>query len=392
MPDKTKKNILVITRWFPNINEPVKTIFVKNTLDAQAKNTKYKYILISPIPFFPKIKLPFIEEKYRNYSLLEYCEQCENYKVYRPRYLKLPHPLTANIEWYGYLRAVLRVIKKENLQFSLIHSHGLYPDGYVAVKIGEYFGVPVVIHLHDSYFKEIHKTYSQKIDNIMSYCERVITVSEFQKRNIVEIYNNYEKKICTIYNGVDINNFNGTHYERKEKDKLIFVGNLIDVKGVDILIHALNLLKDDISISCDIYGDGKNKEKYQDMVDKLDIGKWVKFKGWIDHDILPKLFQKYSFLVLPSRYETFGIVLIEAMACGIPVIATRVGAVSEIVSSEDVGILVEPDSPELLAEGIKNAINKDWNRELISNYAKKFSIEKTAREIEKVYDEILKSR
>lgn len=385
--------ILVITRWFPNNYEPVKCIFTKNILDAQAKYTKYNYTLISPVPYFPKVNLPFLSEKFKNFSRLPYKENRNDYDIYRPKYFKLPHPLSKELEWYTYFRAVGRVIKKERLRFELIHCHGIYPDGYVAVKIGEYFGVPVVIHLHDSYFKEIHKTYLHKIDNIMSYCKRVIAVSEFQKRNIAEIYNNYAGKICAIYNGVDINKFVGVERPPlldKNGGRIVFIGNLLDVKGIDILIRAINILKNRIPIYLDIYGDGKNKKEYQDTVNELGIGNIIKFKGLINNNVLPQYLKKYSFLVLPSRYETFGIVLIEAMACGIPVIATKVGAIPEIVASSEVGILVEPNSPELLAKGIKNAINKDWNRELIINYAKKFSIKKTAREIEKVYDEILK--
>ena len=391
--------ILVITRWFPNKYEPLKCIFTKNILDAQARYTKYQYTLISPVPYFPKRNLPFASKRFKNFSRLDYKEKGNGYEIYRPKYFKLPDPLSKELEWHTYFRAVCRVIKRERLKFDLIHSHGIYPDGYTAVKIGEYFRIPVVIHLHDSYFKKIHKTYSQKIDKIMSYCERVIVVSEFQKRNIVELYNNYAGKICTIYNGVDINKFDIAYqgleaFPTKDKNevKIVFIGNLLDVKGVDILIHALNILEDNISISCDIYGDGKNKKKCQAMVNALSLANVVKFKGFINNDILPRYLKKYSFLVLPSRYETFGIVLIEAMACGIPVIATKVGAIPEIVASDEVGILVKPNSPEALAEGIKNATKKDWDREKIRDYATKFSIEKTAIEVGNVYDEILNER
>lgn len=384
------QNILILTRWFPNKYEPLKCIFTKNILDAQVKYTKYNYTLISPVPYFPKSNLPFASKKFKNFSKLDYKEKGNGYEIYRPKYFKLPHPLLTRAEWYTYFKSVLNVVKKEKLEFSLIHSHGIYPDAYVAIKIGGYFKVPVVIHLHDSYFKKIHKSYSDKINKIMNYSERIITVSEFQKTNVVEIYNNYANKICTIYNGIDINKFNISHSDLGDQIKLIFVGNLIDVKGVDILLHAINVLKKDTHVSLDIYGSGKNSEKYKFLVNKLGIVDKVKFKGPVSNDVLPQYLQKYSFLVLPSRYETFGIVLIEAMACGVPVISTEVGAIPEIVTSNKVGILVKPNSPEALAEGIKNAIKKDWDREEIRNYATKFSVENTAIEIGNIYDEILK--
>lgn len=384
-------NILVITRWFPNKCDQAKCVFTKNILDAQVNYTNYDYTLISPTPYFPKVDLPFIPEKFKKLSKLECKENGNGYDIYRPKYFKLPYPLGKGSEWYTYFKSVLSTIKREKLSFDLIHSHGIYPDGYVAMRIAEHFGVPVIIHMHDSYFKEIHQAYRQKIDRIMGYSERIIAVSEFQKNIIVDIYDEFDEKISTVYNGIDTNKFNVADHEKKDKVKLVFVGNLIDVKAVDILIHAVNLLRTDIPVFLDIYGDGKNGKEYQDLVNKLDIADIIKFKGIVSNDVLAEYLPKYSYLVLPSHYETFGIVLIEAMACGIPVIATKVGAIPEIVTSDEVGILVEPNSPESLAEGIRKAIKKNWNRQKIREYAENFSIESTARKIEKIYYEILKA-
>ena len=93
-----------------------------------------------------------------------------------------------------------------------------------------------------------------------------------------------------------------------------------------------------------------------------------------------------DYLVLPSRHETFGIVLIEAMSCGLPVISTKVGSIPEIVTSQEIGVLVELDSPESLAKGIIKAFDKKWDRKRIRMYAEKFSIEETAKKIEEVYN------
>jgi len=381
--------ILVITSWFPNNYEPTKCIFTKNILDAQARYSKYEYKLISPIPFFPKIKLPFIKGKFKNYSLLKFSEDNYNYKTYRPRFFKLPHPLTSNIEWYGYLRSVLRVINYENLNFELVHSHGLYPDSYVAVKIAEKFKIPSVVHVHDSYLYELCERYKSQIDFIMNLSHKIIAVSDFQKDILINKYPEHSDKIITVYNGINTERFKIINYDVVGNVKLIFVGNLIKVKGVDILLRALNILKTTFKITLDIYGDGSNRIKYQDMAVQLGLSDFVNFKGIVSNDELTAVLNRYSFLVLPSRYETFGIVLIEAMACGIPVIATKVGAVPEVVSDERVGILVEPNSPEAFAEGIKKAIKTNWNRGKIWKYAQRFSIENSSTKLESIYDEIL---
>ena len=128
----------------------------------------------------------------------------------------------------------------------------------------------------------------------------------------------------------------------------------------------------------------------RDRVNRLHLTNVIKFKGVINNDVLPQYLKEYSLFVLPSRYETFGVVLIEAMASGVPIVATRAGAIPEIVSSDEVGILVEPNNPRLLAEGIKKATNRHWNRERIRDYVQKFSLEHTAKKIEKIYNNILK--
>jgi len=386
------KDVLVITRWFPNRYEPARCVFIKNLLDAQARYTRYNYTLISPVPLFPKINLPFVSKRFRNFARLDYKEQRNGYTVYRPRYFKLPHPLLKKLEWHTYLDSVLATIKKENLSFDLIHSHGLYPDGYVAVKLADYLGKPIVMHVHDSYFKKKYLVYREKIDRIMANSEKIIAVSNFQKEILIGVYPNYVTKISTIYNGIDIDKFEIGHYKKRDIVNLVFVGNLTDEKGVDILIQGIKLLQKHYNktISLDIYGEGENKKRYQSMVNRLHLTNVIKFKGVINNEVLPQYLKEYSLFVLPSRYETFGVVLIEAMASGVPIVATRAGAIPEIVSSDEVGILVEPNNPRSLAEGIKKATNRHWNRERMRDYVQKFSLEHTAKKIEKIYNNILK--
>jgi glycosyltransferase involved in cell wall biosynthesis len=157
------------------------------------------------------------------------------------------------------------------------------------------------------------------------------------------------------------------------------------------LLKALKLLNGyKYRFILDVVGNGEKQLEYITLSEKYGLGDKVSFIGEIDNASLLKKMKYYDCLVLPSRYETFGVVLIEAMSCGLPVVSTNICAIPEVVISEKVGILVESNNSKALAEGIVKAINKKWDRELIINYAKKFSIKKTAREIEKVYDEILK--
>ena len=105
--------------------------------------------------------------------------------------------------------------------------------------------------------------------------------------------------------------------------------------------------------------------------------------------LLPMLLPNYDMLILPSQYETFGIVLIEAMACGLPVIASNIAAMPEIVANDNVGYLINPEDIEEFKKTIKLVFNKIWDKQYIHKYAHTFSIEQTANTINKVYDSIL---
>ena len=386
-----KKNILIITRWFPNLAEPVKCIFTKNIVDAQAISKKYSFVVISPVPYVPNIKIPplRIYAKFREIPLVE---KTQNYKIYRPRYTKLPYPYLKGFEWYPYFFQVLKTIKKEKIKFDLIHCHGVYPDGLVGVKIGRYFDKKVILHVHESYISTAKELNIYR--NVFKHVDRIVPVSKFQSREIIKIDERLRKKCSVIYNGVKTDkkdiSLNDYLEGTNRTIRLIFVGHLIFTKGLDILLKALKFLNNcKYKFSLDVVGSGKKQLEYKTLSEKYGVGDKVSFIGEISNANVIKKMWYYDYLVLPSRYETFGVVIIEAMSCGLPVIATKVGAIPEIVTSEEVGILVEANNPKALAKGIVRAINKKWDREEIRKYAENFSIEKTTEKIETVYDRLL---
>jgi len=386
-----KKNILVITRWFPNPAEPIKCIFTKNIVDAQSKSKKYSFAVISPVPYFPDIDIPMFK-KYAKFRNIPSFKKMQNYKIYWPKYIKLPYPYLKSLEWYPYFLQILKTVKKEKIKFDLIHCHGIYPDGLVGVKIGRYFNKKVILHVHESYISTAKELNIYR--NVFKHVDRLVPVSKYQLREIIKIDERLRKKCSVIYNGVKTDKKNislNDYLEGTNRTiRLIFVGHLISTKGLDILLKALELLNSyKYKFSLDVVGNGEKQLEYKTLSKKYGLKDKVSFIGEIDNTILLKKMKYYNYLVLPSRYETFGVVVIEAMSCGLPVIATKVGAIPEIVTSEEVGILVEANNPKALAKGIVRAINKKWDREKIRKYAENFSIEKTTEKIETVYDRFL---
>lgn len=377
--------ILLITTWFPNPAEPIKCVFTQNIVNAQKKYTPYNFIVISPIPYMPKILGKIFKGRLKAFSEIGLIDKVDGITIYRPKYLKLPFQLSDKLDWYLYFRAVLSVIKKYQLKFDLIHTHGLYPDAYVGYKVSKYFNIPFVCHLHDRYLNILFDRYNLKLNTCLKTAKRIIAVSKFQAnmfRHFLPI-----NTINIVYNGTFIESFKIRDTNCLSK-KLVFVGNLIEDKGIFSLLEAVSILKQQkININLDVFGRGEI-EKCKNLASKYDISEIVNFRGIINNSELAEILCDYDLLALPSYYETFGIVLIEALAAGIPVVASNVASIPEIVT-EDVGILIPPKNPNALADAISCALRKNWDRRIIRNQAEKFTLEQTAISIANIYKEIL---
>jgi len=251
----------------------------------------------------------------------------------------------------------------------------------------------MVVHAHESYFEKLDDEYGKDIEKIISGSEKVIAVSEYQKKTVISRHVNSSGRIDVVYNGVDTKRFRPIEKRgdvAARQPRLVFVGHLVDRKGVDILIEAVDLLKDDFSFTLDIYGEGSEGKKYGEMVENKRLSHIVNFKGLINNDRLSKVLPDYTCLILPSRKETFGIVLIEAMACGIPVVVSKVGAAEEIVSQGESGVLVDAFDPASLARGIKSILLGQWDVRKISACGRRFSLESAVEDIERIYEQSYK--
>lgn len=390
---KTKK-ILIITGWFPNEFEPSKCVFTKKIVEAQLQYTDCEITVICPAPYFPKINLSFIPTKFKNYSKLKYFYQNEAYKVYYPKYLKLPSPLSDKLDWFSFYKAIQKTIHREKLEFDLIHSHGIFPDSYAAALISAAYKKPLVVHVHDTFLDLIYKKHPKQVEYILNTATSILPVSQFQSKVLQDTvpHLSLEKKMTVIYNGVDLNLFKPNMTANESKSpvfRIAFIGIDYRRKGLKSLLSATSTLKDKHKILLDVIGDDVNKPEFATFAQHLNISNILTFKGNISNEKLSKLLPDYNLLVLPSEFETFGIVIIEAMACGIPVIATNISAMPEIVSNDEVGSLFNLGNIEELTRAIEKAISKQWNKQVIHDHAMKFSLVETVKNIDTVYNKLL---
>jgi glycosyltransferase involved in cell wall biosynthesis len=294
-----------------------------------------------------------------------------------------------------YLNDTYRFIRKEILskkKIDIIHTHLSYPAGFLGTILQKREKIHCVLTEHtwiEKYFRStIHKLC---VLYTLNHCDCIVAVS----RALGEDINRYCKRpVHLVPNVIDMNKFSVTDPGRMDnKLNIGILGGMGNYrKGLDILIKAVSLLND-MDLIVHIGGDGKLLSTFRDMARKLDVeGKCI-FYGEIKPENIQDFYSKLDFYVLPSRDETFGVVVVEAMASGLPVIATRCGGPEEIIT-EETGILIEKENPPELARAIRSlAGNLDsYNRKAIRNYVlEKYSKDRFTESLSEVYQELLRN-
>ncbi len=177
------------------------------------------------------------------------------------------------------------------------------------------------------------------------------------------------KNIKIIPNGIDLERFENLKHPLHDKFTIITVARLEKVKGIEYLIKAVSNYQLSMSnYQLLIIGDGSERKNLESLVEKLDRKDKVKFLGEIPNEKIPEYLTAADCFVLPSVKEGFGIVILEAMACQIPVVGTNVGGISDIIEDGKTGILVEPKNPQSISEAIFRLYSqKDFAENLVQN-------------------------
>lgn len=181
--------------------------------------------------------------------------------------------------------------------------------------------------------------------------EVTIAVSEKSRLELIE-KGYVSNKVKTIYNGIDLEPFQNIGRERNQVVHVGFVGRLVHQKGIDILMGAIEALKDSL-YHFHIYGDGEYRDQIIGLENALGRDR-VTYHGFVPSNEIHKAYDAIDVLIAPSIDEGLPYTFIEAMACGVPVIASDVGGVSEIVEDGRTGLLIKPNSVESLVDAIKN--------------------------------------
>jgi len=284
---------------------------------------------------------------------------------------------------------LIKILKQE--QPDIVHTHLFGADVYgsLAARLA---GVKYLVstehnlNYDEGFIKSVVKIFIDKLFN------KIIAVSNSVKNYIVKVYRAEAKKIMVIYNGVEINNFFQTENRldnAKNNRKMIIgsIGRLTKQKGFEYLIEAVAKLAER-NIECLIAGDGELKKELETKVKKLGLDDKIKFLGW-QKDIKSFL-NKLDIFILPSLWEGFGIAILEAGSAGLPVIASKVDGIKEIIEDSVDGLLAKPANGDELAQKIEFLLRDeklagDLANNLQTKIKNNFNIQKIAASYEELY-------
>jgi len=374
--------VLILSSWYPNIENNVSGIFVKEQAKALIK------IGINAVVFFPYDKSLNKNQLIKNYE--------DGILTYRANTDYLNNSKISRINSVIKSIKLLKRITEEN-KIDIIHSHVCYSAGFVAAFYKKFYEMPYIITEHMSYIKSYAaKAYNYKLFKYSYFhADKVIFVSEFLCNELIKLGFAFNKEI--IGNVVEMPDNNLVSRVRGNNEfNIIFIGlmDITEVKGLQYFIPALsNFIKNhpEYDIKFTLVGDGEKRCTYEELCSELNIREKCNFLGKIPKGNIEALILQNDFLVLPSIKETFGSVLIEAMACGKPVLATKCGGPNEFVNDK-VGTLVEPMNIKELENGILYMINNynNFDFNYIKSYAaENFSYKAIGEKLKSIYLKVL---
>ena len=254
---------------------------------------------------------------------------------------------------YQNLKKIYRKIVADGIKIDVIHAHSFFPAGVAAVRLGQTHNIPVVITEHSSGL--VAKTATDSQIRYLTECaekaDAFICVGQALKRSVIE-YTDTTKPVDVIPNMVD-KMFSTNGKPQAEEFSLVTIGNLIERKRFDLVLQAFaSAFAGEEKVSLKIIGDGELRKDLEEMAQELGILEQVVFTGRLPRAEVAAQLADSSAFVLASNFETFGVVYIEALACGLPVIGTRNGGADDIITDE-CGCLVDTNNSQQLAEAMR---------------------------------------
>ena len=270
-----------------------------------------------------------------------------------------------------FIRNLYRFQESQNLSYDLVHSH-YWLSGLAGNRLSKEWRVPHVTQFHTLAEIKQRARAGQREPKIrisgekriMSSVDAIIASSKFEREDMVRLYGASPDKVQVIPPGVNLDLFQPIDTEMARANLnlngnkiVLYVGRIEPLKGLDILLEALYHMEAQGDVQLLIVGGNTKGDaelgRLKSLSEKLGIKEKVDFLGTVKHEELPFYYSAADVFVLPSYYESFGLVALEAMACGTPVVASRVGGLQTIVNDGETGYLIPWRCPEPFAHRLE---------------------------------------
>lgn len=365
--------ILFISSQFPNSLEPNRGVFSFQIARELASFADVR--VIAPLPSLGWIKGVDRFKKYKTGLHVPAIEQLSSILVHHPHYLALPGMgLFHQWSYEVVLRELLHKIQDE-WPFDVVNCHWLFPDGVAIQRICNQINTPVMLTPLGTDLNKYcdFKLRKHFIGKALTNAQKVSVLNEQMKNKCLGLGVS-EGQLTIIPNGVDLEKFcimdKSSCRKRINIDPeikmLLFVGSLVTVKNIATLLYAFAALyKRNLVVDTKLYivGGGFLEKDLKILADDLRVSKNTVFVGPVLHNDLPIWMNSADCLCLPSLSEGHPNVMMEALACGIPVVGSRVGSIPDFVNSKnDNGFTIEPTNSNDIADKLQLCLKREYNR------------------------------
>ena len=322
-----------------------------------------------------------------------------------------------------FVKGIKAFAAEKGIHYDIIHSH-YWMSGLAAESLSDAWGGTPIVHMFHT-LGEMKNRIAQSDEEresperivgekrVLARVDRIVTATLAERTQLRFLYKADDRKLITIPPGVDTSHFYPIPPDeakafiglKPDTRMILFVGRIEPLKGVDTLIRAMSCLKlmdnhrpVDLAIiggEPDVSPEQRTNEmaRLQKLCDELAMGRTVIFLGKRGQDTLPYYYSAAEVLVMPSHYESFGMVALEAMACGTPVIASEVGGLGFLVQNGETGYTIPNGEPDVLCDRLSTLLNDANLREAMgrraAEYAQSYTWDKIAAQIVNVYQALL---
>lgn len=399
--------VLIVSHLYPRKTD----LILGNFVHLQVKHLLKEGCqvrVISPVPYVPRIF--WTNPRRRAYGQTPQFDSIEGIPVYYPRFNRAPGSWFHGISCYTFYQGLLKVadaIVKE-FQPHILHAYDATPDGYAGLLLQRRYHLPLVCSLLGAdvnvypHYKPLTHKLTQKV---IAEVDQLVAVSRTLKE-AAKALAQPKREIRVIYMGCDTEAFRFDETARGQVRKLLdisshemiilFIGRLVEAKGIFELIEAFSQIQSQQPQTHLVFvGDDRDRARLENQVRQKKLDGAIHFVGVRPHDEMPGWLSAADLLVLPSHNEGLPNVVIEAMACSIPVVATNVGGIPEVVEDEKSGLLIKKGDINSLIIAINDLLKDGEKRKKMgacgrSCIEQNFSWQRNAKALRELYDETLR--